>query len=65
MVLGCQSGRKVGGFVRFDDHDVAVDGWHFVSPDRQLGRRSIVVSAGVVDGESPALFWAEDGDLQS
>jgi hypothetical protein len=38
MALGGQAGRKVGGLVRFDDHDVAVDNLHFVGAYRQFGR---------------------------
>jgi hypothetical protein len=42
-------GGKVGGSLRFKDHDVAVDDLHFVGADRQLGRGCIQGSGAEVD----------------
>jgi hypothetical protein len=49
MARGSQTGRKVGGLVRFDDHDVAVDDLHFVGADRRFGRGCIQGSGAEVD----------------
>jgi hypothetical protein len=38
MAFGCQTGRKVGGLVRFDDHNVAVNNLDLMVADRQFGR---------------------------
>jgi hypothetical protein len=38
MALGSQTGRRVGGLVRFGDHDVAFDNLHFVRAYQQLGQ---------------------------
>jgi hypothetical protein len=38
MAFGGQTGRKVGRFVRFDNHDVAVNNLHLMMADRQFGR---------------------------
>ena len=70
MAFGFYAGRKVGGLVRFEDHDVAIHCLHLVGPHRQFGRwlvqapvrRSILVGAGVVDGEDLAAFCVEDSD---
>jgi hypothetical protein len=58
MAFGCKTGRKVGGFVRFDDHDVAIDYVHFVRPDRQFGRRFVHASGAEV--EPGCVKWALD-----
>jgi hypothetical protein len=36
VAVGRQAGRKVGDFLGFDDHDVAVDNFDLACSDRQF-----------------------------